>query len=133
MNSWQYIHALNAVILPFIRKTFGDDHFLFMEDGARIHFASCARAWKDRYLGRENLVPRGMWAPNSPDRNPIEHMWSFMKEYIAHRQPRNLPSLKKCILEAWIDVPLLYIDHMYQSQRHRDELILLKRGAFIGY
>lgn len=37
MDRWQYIHALNQVILPFVRNNFDGESYLFMEDGARIH------------------------------------------------------------------------------------------------
>ena len=55
----------------------------FMQDNAPIHTAKRVSAWvKDR------AIPVLDWAPYSPDLNPIEHVWAYMKQWIHEQYPQ---------------------------------------------
>ena len=56
--------------------------WLFLQDNAPAHNALTTRA----YLSAKH-VRLVEWPGNSPDLNPIEHLWAF----VQHRLPRNLP------------------------------------------
>lgn len=53
-----------------------------MQDNVPAHKAAITR---DR-LRAENMKPI-IWAPYSPDLNPIEAVWSKMKDFIEDRYP----------------------------------------------
>lgn len=133
MDSAQYIHCLNVCVLPFLRAMERQGQQpVFQEDGAPAHRSGRTRSWKREYIGIHRMLPEKLWAPNSPDRSLIEHMWAFMKEEISRRNPRTLAGLKKCIIDAWNNVPISYIENMYASQCCRDRLILERNGGYIG-
>ena len=70
---------LKAVVFPYYDKLSAKQkaEFRFMEDGAKVH------AGKAR-LPRLNRGMRGFdWPPSSPDLNPIEKIWRWMKNEIT--------------------------------------------------
>jgi transposase len=37
------------------------------------------------------------YPPNSPDLNPIEHLWGKLKENVKFRRPKNLKALEEIV------------------------------------
>jgi transposase len=73
-----YIKALQQGLLPYYRQ--GQ---LFQQDNARIHTAAATRA----FMAAHHITTIN-WPPYSPDLNPIEHMWWYLKKLIYKRYPK---------------------------------------------
>ena len=71
------------------------DVFALQQDNAPAHVASSTLS----YLRDQNilLLP---WLPFSPDLNPIEHVWAWMKKRVRQKNPQNLMDLAIAILEV---------------------------------
>jgi DDE superfamily endonuclease len=42
------------------------------------------------------------WPPNSPDLNPIEHIWSYMKKVIAqYSEVSSAEEMKRIVRDMW--------------------------------
>jgi hypothetical protein len=67
-----------------------------MQDGAPCHWA-----WQMKDFLTSNNIELLDWSGNSPDLNPIENLWSVMKDKVAAMQPSNLKSLEKCTKQVW--------------------------------
>ena len=42
------------------------------------------------------------WPSNSPDLNPIENMWTIIKNNVEKRMPQNINELTKFLAEKWM-------------------------------
>lgn len=77
MRHEQYIKVLKTRLIPQVREWFGQNEFIFMQDGAPCH-----KAKKVMEFFRENNVKVLDWPGNSPDMNPIENLWAITKKKI---------------------------------------------------
>ncbi len=41
------------------------------------------------------------WPGNSPDLNPVENLWTVLKDKVAEKQPTSIDNLKSAIAEVW--------------------------------
>lgn len=99
-----------------------------MQDGAAGHRAAATIT---------ELRSRGItiekWPPYSPDLNPIEMVWNWMKNYIEdHYGLEEKPSpanLRLYVTEAWYAVPESYLQDLLQSTRARCEAVITAKGG----
>ena len=99
LNAERYISdVLQAEVLPFLRET--PDVFALQQDNAPTHVASSTLS----YLRDQNIMLLS-WPPFSPDLNPIEHVWAWMKKRVGQKNPQNLMDLAIAILEVWRTLP----------------------------
>lgn len=68
-----------------------------MEDGAPIHRAKVSKDWRDQHS-----IKTFQWSAQSPELNPIENMWSILKNAVHHRRIR--PRTVKDMLIALNDI-----------------------------
>ena len=71
-----------------------------MEDGAKVHKGKAC-------LPRLNKGIRGFnWPPSSPDLNPIEKVWRWMKNEITKLEavPMTIEDMKEVLQELWSEV-----------------------------
>ena len=98
-----YLHqVLDDVIFPYYDSLSAtqQQEFIFMEDGAKVHkgFAKAPRATKGI---------RGFdWPLSSPDLNPIEKIWRWMKHEITmlDNVPTSIEDLQEVLQELWREV-----------------------------
>ena len=79
MNAEQYTHEiLEDCLIPFIYSLPGSPaDYQTIEDGHKAHTSKLAGHCRSHYG-----ITRMDWPPNSPDLNPIENVWSFLKDRI---------------------------------------------------
>ena len=73
-----------------LSQQFGEGPFLFQHDNAPVHKVRSIQKWFVE-IGVEELD----WSAQSPDRNPIEHLWDELEWQLRARpnRPTSVPDL----------------------------------------
>jgi DDE superfamily endonuclease/Transposase len=108
INALAYIDLLDNYLLPYMDTLDDENDYIFQEDNAPIHTARLAKSWKE-----ENGIDCIPWPAQSPDLNPIEHLWDVLERKVrAHRPlPKNKEELWQILQEEWLNID----DHIYQN------------------
>lgn len=98
MNPETYTTMLEQTLKSSMAKVFGGEkeQMIFQQDNAPCHTARKSIAWFQK--NRINLLE---WPAQSPDLNPIEHLWAHLRKHIYIRKCNSITELKKTILEEW--------------------------------
>lgn len=121
---------LEAAALPGCQAIFGDEYYLFQQDGAPSHTANDTQRWCERNFC--DFMPKNDWPPSSPDLNPLDFfVWGFMLEKLKNKKIQNLAHFKKIILKVWNEIPQEYIRAACNSFEKRLRLVKAAKGGII--
>ncbi|KFM73863.1 Transposable element Tc3 transposase, partial [Stegodyphus mimosarum] len=97
---------------PYVRLFRGAVGPDFMDDNAPCHRAVLV----DDFIETGN-IQRMSWPANSPDLNPIEHVWDMLGRQIAAHShpPSSVTELKITLQEAWNRLSPQLIHHLIAS------------------
>ena len=122
INHKKYIEVLGEYLLPSMPTS---NQFLFQQDNARVHTVNAVYKWLKEHAVRV-LYP---WPAYSPDFNPIEHVWSWMSQYVSKQNPTDKHSLKDAILRSWSAVNRKLIRGYIDALPARLEAVFSNGGA----
>ena len=110
---------------------------IFMQDNAGIHTAKKVKKWFE-----DQGIPLFSWPPYSPDMNPIEIVWAWLKQWIEEHYPglktmgvaaEDYEALYHAIEEGWEAIEQDKIDALIKSMDHRVEALRLAKGWHTKY
>ncbi|GBL93092.1 Trimethylguanosine synthase [Araneus ventricosus] len=98
-----YVHPYAAAI---------GSNFILMDDNARPHRAVVVEDYLEGH-GLEQME----WPAQSPDLNPIEHLWDYLGRQVAALSPppRSLDELVQGLLRVWSLLPISVSDNLIDS------------------
>lgn len=114
-------------------KLFDDlDDWIWQQDGAPAHRANTTQAWL-----RDNVpqfISREEWPGNSPDLNPVENLWHWLKMRVYHRGGfRTIGGLKAKVKQVWESIPLRVLQNLSNSMIERCRLVALHPESKLKY
>lgn len=102
INSMGYCQFLDQHFLPWWKKQplRRRKTLMFMHDNAPSHASTYTRNWIQTHGIKEDQLME--WPPCSPDLNPIENLWSIIKQsvYASGKQYGSKDNLWKAITDA---------------------------------
>lgn len=121
-------NILQPVVLPIAEELHPE--FCLMHDNARPHIAAINLQWLQTH--NVQVLP---WPAQSPDLNPIEHVWDMLKRRVL-ADIENIHTnvdLFRCLQRHWNAIPQEEIDHLIMSMSRRCRAVLNARGGNTSY
>ncbi|GBL74437.1 Transposable element Tcb2 transposase [Araneus ventricosus] len=108
----------DEILDPYVRPYAGaiGNYFILMDNNARPHRTVVVEVYLEGH-GLERME----WSAQSPDLNPIEHLWNYLGRQDAALSPpaRSLEELEQGLLCVWSSLPISVSDNLIDSMESR--------------
>uniref|UniRef100_A0AAR2KB27 Tc1-like transposase DDE domain-containing protein n=1 Tax=Pygocentrus nattereri TaxID=42514 RepID=A0AAR2KB27_PYGNA len=113
---------------PHLQKLKMKRNFIFQHDNDPKHTSKSTKEWLHR-----NKIKTLEWPSQSPDLNPIEHLWGDLKRVVHRRCPRNLSDLERFCKEESANIATSRCATLIGSYPKRLSAVIKAKGAATKY
>ena len=128
MNTASFKSVMEEVMIPYYNSLSG--HYIFQQDGATYHTARSVLSFLE-----DQGVEVMKWPSQSPDLNPIEHIWKMLNEMIDKRMKdtHSYQELERVVQEEWRKLDVKKILNCIDSMPSRCKSVIKNKGQYSGY
>jgi len=133
-KAWETINegSYTGIIVPLVQEILQEyPELSFQQDNAKGHASSFTMS-VFQAIGIKPIF----WPANSPDLNPIETLWNWIKDIIQEKHPevhRSYPRLKNAVREAWEAITHVEIQELIRGMGDRCIEVILVEGSYTKY
>lgn len=129
LNASRYESILEKGLIPSKDRIAPESgKWIFQQDGARCHTAKRIKNWFDQK--GFTTIP---WPANSPDLNPIEHLWAEIDKKLDNNPPKTLAELEVALTKLWNDIKRDDCVSVIESMPERVRLCIKAKGGYFKY
>ena len=106
------------------------DHLIFQQDNDPKQTSHIIRKWF-----ADNNIQLLDWPAQSPDLNPIEHLWEHLKRQLAkyEGEPKSIHELWTRVEAEWEKIPKEVCVDLIKSMPRRVAAVLKAKGGYTKY
>ncbi len=132
LNATAYLSIVADHVHPFVTTLYPSSDGYFQQDNAPCHKAQIISDW---FLEHDNEFTSLKWPPQSPDLNPIEHLWDVVEREIRimDLQQTNLQQLNYAIMSTWTKISEKCFQHLVESMPRIIKVVLTAKGGPTWY
>jgi len=123
MDHKMYIEILKENLHVSTQKLEISDNYIFQHDNDPKHTAYNTKQWLLYNVPKQLHTP-----PQSPDLNPIEHLWGILKDAIKKRHISNREDLKIALQEEWKFISPTITRKLVESMHRRLLAVISAKG-----
>lgn len=127
MTAQVYKELLENTMLPHATTRMAK-RWTFQQDNDPKHTSNLVKLWMKR-----NKVPILEWPSQSPDLNPIEHLWEELERRIRVRTYKNTDELMAGLEQEWFKIPIERLIALVDSMPDRCAAVIASNGYATKY
>lgn len=131
MNAEQYVDILEHNLLPSMEESETPlDDLIFQQDNDPKHTSKRAKRWME-----DNNITLLDWPPQSPDLNPIEHLWNHIKRQLCQypTQAKGVWEIWERVVEVWGKIEPEVCQELIESMPRRIGAVIKAKGGHTKY
>ena len=127
MDRFQYLDIIQNN-LPDSAQKMNLNNYTFQQDNDPKHTSGIIK----EYFVRNDIQCVDHPA-QSPDLNPIEHLWAYIKRKLDGKNFARKDELIIAVKAIWDEIPITLCQNLIVSMKKRVKAVLLAKGAHIDY
>lgn len=130
LNAERMRKIYKKCLMRSAEKFYGSDTttWVLQEDNDPKHRSKLCSVWK-----QQNNITTMEWPAMSPDANPIENVWSYIKMRLRGKPVYTEKQLSYQIKKIWRSLPQEYAENLVKSMEKRCQAIINNDGDWTKY